>query len=486
MSAPFDIYTRASRAGEGSTTHEAQEREARDFARGKALTVGRVLKDPSKSSSATLDRPTLQEALRRIRSGESGGIIVAYLSRASRDTRQGLDLLDAVRHASGEVYAPNLPDYTTPDGLMQTTIQFAIDTGYRDRKRDELERRKKEAIDAGIPVNSRPAVGLRQREDRRLEPDPKVAPVVREVFERRSRGAGPTDLAEFLEARKVKTSQGSSTWSKQAVYGLIENEIYMGVLVYGKDRRYVNPHACEPIVDAATWRAAQHPNGTPLPRPKSGASDWLLTGIIRCASCRYALQGTTTSRGRRIYRCTRRHAAGQCPDPVRGSAVAADVLERVAVEEFWRLTEDIEAHGRQDTGDLSGLEAALGRAERLLAQIEDPDAQEALGDRYLDVFRQRREARDLAAEELGHARADVQVTELPSVETLRRAWERMSVHERREMLAARFQALSLGSDGVLVVWPTGSGLDLPRRGFKKAPDLVPFPAAPNGARVLAL
>ena len=49
-----DIYTRASRAGDESATHEDQERQARDFARSHGLTVGRVLTDKAKSSSATL------------------------------------------------------------------------------------------------------------------------------------------------------------------------------------------------------------------------------------------------------------------------------------------------------------------------------------------------------------------------------------------------------------------------------------------------
>ena len=90
MALPVDIYTRSGRASEGSSSHEQQEREARDFARAHGLTIGRVLTDRTKSSSGTLDRPVLQEALRRVESGESSGVMVAYLSRASRDTRQGL------------------------------------------------------------------------------------------------------------------------------------------------------------------------------------------------------------------------------------------------------------------------------------------------------------------------------------------------------------------------------------------------------------
>jgi hypothetical protein len=56
---------------------------------------------------------------------------------------------------------------------------------------------------------TRPAVGFRQRDDRRLELDPDAAPVVREGFERRAAGAGPTELAELLQGAGIPTSQGS-------------------------------------------------------------------------------------------------------------------------------------------------------------------------------------------------------------------------------------------------------------------------------------
>jgi site-specific DNA recombinase len=486
MSAPVDIYTRASRAGEGSTTHEDQERQAREYARTHGLKVGRVLRDPTKSSSATLERPVLQEALKRVRSGESGGVVVAYLSRLTRDTRQGLELLDQIKQSGGEVYAPNLPDHMTADGRMLTTIHLAIETGYRDRKGEELERRKREAIENGIPVNTRPAVGLRKRRDKRLEPHPRIAPIVREVFERRAQGEGPTALGKFLESKGVKTSQGSRTWSKQAVHDLLKNKVYMGVLRYGRDDRYVNRDAVPPIVDAATWHAAQHPRGRRLSPTRSEESSWLLTGILRCRACRHCLQGTTTGRGKRIYRCTRRHAAGTCPEPVR---IDADTVEDAAIAAFWALTSDREAEGARDvSGELAGLEAALERAERLLAQLEDPEAQEALGERYLSVFRQRREERDRAAEALGLARADAGAgATLPSLETLRDSWERMSTPDRRELLGLRFHCLSLSRERTLTVYPVGTDVgDLPRRGFKRAPVLEPFPAPPDGARVLAL
>ena len=87
--------------------------------------------------------------------------------------------------------APDAPaDWTSPEGELQAGIVFAFAQYVGKRARACFERAKERAIMAGIPVATRPPVGYRQREDRRLAPDPDVAPVIREVFERRAAGWG--------------------------------------------------------------------------------------------------------------------------------------------------------------------------------------------------------------------------------------------------------------------------------------------------------
>ena len=401
---PHDIYVRVSRAAgrEHLTSPEDQEREARAFAKSKGLSVGIVLPHDLDESGGTMDRPGMQEGLRRVEAGISGGIIVAYLSRASRDTRQGLDLLDQVTRTGGAVYAPNLPDYTTADGRMQTTIQLAIDTGYRDRKAAEFETAKKNAIERGIPVHSRPAVGYRAREDRRLEPDPAVAPVVAKCSERRATGEGPVALGRSSNGAACQTSQGSTTWTKQAVYGLIRNRVYLGELAYGRDRRFVNADAHEAIVDLATWQAAQHPNGRLAPTPLRGLH-YLLTGIIRCAACGYASRARRPAEASGSTAVPAAMPAGFCPAP---ATVDADAAEEAAVSAFWTMTTTSRPKGSPTTaGDLGRLERALERAERALTEWASPDVQDAIGDiaEYGAGLRERRQRRDQAAEELGRA-----------------------------------------------------------------------------------
>src|SRR3954471_19528984 len=94
---PVDIYCRVSAVGgrEHLISPEEQERDARAFAQRRSLTVGQVFVDLNESGG-TLERPGLQRALDRVRAGTSGGIVVAYLSRLSRETSQGLALIEEV------------------------------------------------------------------------------------------------------------------------------------------------------------------------------------------------------------------------------------------------------------------------------------------------------------------------------------------------------------------------------------------------------
>jgi DNA invertase Pin-like site-specific DNA recombinase len=467
---------------------EDQERRAREYAKQEGLTVGVVLPLDIDQSGGKWERPGLQEGLRRVREGVSAGLVAADVDRFTRDAEHGGRLLRELEQAGARFYAPNAPDdMTTPEGEFQIGLWFLLAQLERKRKREGFERAKQNAIARGIPVATRPPVGYRQREDRRLEPDPDTAAVISELFERRARGEGPSALGRFLESRGVKTSQGSSGWSKPAVMSVLQSRVYLGELSYGKDRRYMNPAAHKPLVDLATWEAAQHPNGRRLQSPR-GAGDYMLSGLLRCAACGYSMQATMSGRGKRVYRCVRRHSGGECPQPARAYA---ELVERVAERAFWSLTDDLQAVGHEATADLSGLEVALERAERRLAQAETPEAQDAFGDRWFTVARERREDRDRAAQLLGHARLEhARRAESLPVETLREVWNTGSAADRRELLAARFDLIALrrNSEGALslIAFPLGHGPDgLSRRGFRRNPGLHPIDV-PAGARVLPL
>lgn len=488
---PVDVYVRVSRVGgrEHLISPDEQERRGRELATERGLTVGEVIRDLDESGGKW-ERPGLQRALERVRAGQSGGLIVAWLDRLSRDSEHAHRLVREIHELGGAIYAPDAPsDWTSPEGELQAGIVFTFAQYVRKRARASFERAKENAVAQGIPIHSRPPVGYRKRADRRLEPDPKTAPVVRDVFERRAAGAGPSELADLLTARGVQTSQGSQSWSKQAVASLIASRVYLGEIAYGRDRRFVNARAHEPLVDLATWTAAQHPRGRRLQEARRGG--YALTGLVRCASCGYCLQGTRTSAERgskRRYRCVGRHAGGQCPAPV---SAFADEVEEVAFRLFWQHAETVALRGTamQPDDDRPRLEAELERAERRLAQALTTEAQDAAADAWPELVRARRRARDEAAAQLGAARAEAsRATSAPRVADLRALWPEMSAAERREIIATYFDCFALRrAQGIeIVAFASGSGpIDLSAPGFRREPKLRPIDI-PLDARVATL
>jgi DNA invertase Pin-like site-specific DNA recombinase len=487
---PVDVYVRVSRVGKrkGNSfiSPDEQEQKARRLAADREVAVGKVLTDLDQSGG-TLDRPGLQEALARVRAGTSGGIVVGWLDRLSRDT-EGSRLLRDIAEAGGVVYADDIqPDLQTASGELMVDIWFAFAKYVRKQSRERFEGAKESAIERGVPVMTRAPIGYRKREDRRLESDPKAAPVVREAFEMAASGQGPSAVARLFESRGLASTQGSRSWTRQAAASVIRNRVYLGELAYGKDRRFVNETAHPAIVDLGTWQAAQRAKRAPAP-PRSANPSFLCSSVLRCRSCGYVMVATTNGHGVRSYRCARQHPGGDCPT---GMSIAASKIEPLAEAAFWALTADLRAKATRRPDDrVARLQGSAEAAQQRLTQALSPDVQDAAGDGWAEMVRNRRDERDQALAALTDAKTSVLDSELPDEATLRQAWGAATVTERRELLAARLDCIALRRNGHVeaTVWPKGTiTFELPYRGYKREPRLCPFPAeVPGNVRTLAL
>jgi site-specific DNA recombinase len=479
---PIGLYVRVSRKGDRDDDRfhspREQEERARGLCRARGLVPGPVFADIDVSGATPPDeRPGMHALLEALEAGDLGGIAAYSLDRLSREPAHGDALVRRVTAAGGIILTPDIPDaIDTPTGEFTFGMLMQVARLYRSQAAARFASSKERAIAAGIPVTNRDAVGYRRGEDRRYHPDPRTAPHVLEAFQMRARGAGPTEIGEYLGAQGVQTSQGASTWSRQAVHALLRSRTYLGEIRSGP---YVNPEAHEPLVDEPLWLAAQNPEQRPV-RHRGGSH--LLTGILRCAGCGYSMQGTRTSRGKRIYRCQRRHAGGLCPEPAR---VNADDVEAEVVARFL-ATADLIYERRGQSPDLAPLEGELESAERRLAQVMTDEARDALGDLWAADVKARREARDAAVAALGEARVEpVDEARIDLVRhwrdeaglaTLRGDGEERAVFLdlslKRALLADAFPAIAVHRDGTLDYAPNTEGLS--RRGFRRKPGLNPL------------
>lgn len=180
-------------------------------------------------------------------------------------------------------------------------------------------------IESGVHISPNGFLGYDRDCDKRLVPN-EAAPAVVEAFRRRGRGEGWNGIADYLSDAAPRGD--GREWNGQAVQRLCSKRVYRGEAsrYVGQDVAgrcaIVNKDAHPALVTEAEWQAAQmNPR---LARAKDDKPLPLLSGLIRCAGCRFGMSLGRGPKGERMYRCRERHASGRCPSP---ASVLADVVE---------------------------------------------------------------------------------------------------------------------------------------------------------------
>ena len=187
--------------------------------------------------------------------------------------------------------------------------------------------------EAGNPVRGT-TKATRQKVINRIEVDPQLAPVVREMFQRYVNGAGYVGLAKWLNAvpESVCPRPRSGTWNMPGIRWILSNPIYKGQYEYVRaprtrrttrhpmegtisadrpDLRIVEPELWNLVQQVREEKAALHPRMRGDKRPYSG--------ILRCGVCGTLMGATSWSymrAGERVkvlgYRCTRHIQSRAC------------------------------------------------------------------------------------------------------------------------------------------------------------------------------
>jgi site-specific DNA recombinase len=384
---PLDGYIRVSRVGardktDGFISPDVQEGAiARTGER-----IGReVYMHPPElnRSGGTMDRPTFNKIMERVRTGQSGGLIVYKTDRFARTLLGAVGtLVELGEHKAAFVSAtePAL-DYSTPAGRAFLHQMFTFHEFLRDTLKESWAVSQRFAIERGIHIgpNHNNWLGYDRGEDRRLVPN-EEADIVREAYERAARHDGWQSIADWLN--DVAPKDSGYLWTGLTIKNTLSKRIYRGEAsrFVGQDKEdrgaIVTPDAHPALVDEDTWQAANAPRRPAAGGRKPGQPLPLLSGIVRCAGCRYGLSiGTSPSSGP-TYRCRSKHASGRCPAP--GAAVGRHL--EAYVEEA--VLSQIEGKVRKiaDNTERDEVAAQLERARQDLAGFRaDREARRKLG-----------------------------------------------------------------------------------------------------------
>jgi len=345
------------------------------------------------------DRPELQRLL-----GDLDGIdllVVTRLDRLGRNTRHLLVVLHRLAEAGvGFVSLADSIDTTTPGGRFLQHVLAAVAEFESDIIGGRMSAMMEARARAG-KHHGRLSYGFRL-EGRQLVHDRAEAEVVRRVFAEYVGGASHDQIARGLDADGIRPQRAGS-WARTSIAKLLRNVEYVGE-VRGMDQKVFDGEH-EPIIDTATWQAAQRRRearrgitGTPGRTP---AGRHLFTAEVPLVcECGHRMEPRSDRRKDgslyEVYRCPGKRK-GTCSMPV---ARRTDI-DTEALRYFIRRGLDVDA---TRAAIAEGLNRQIAEARQLRAQAE-LDEQRAT-DRHTRVMRDYQDGH-LDAVDWGEQRTDL-------------------------------------------------------------------------------
>lgn len=220
--APAIGYVRVStdeQAREGISP-AAQEDKIRAYCDLNDIELAEILIDAGESAK-TLERPAMQEALRRIRAGKVGALIVYKLDRLTRSPRDLYMLIDDELNprAIDLISMQEQIDTRTPAGRGMLGVMSVFAQMEREliaeRTREALAHKKRQ----GHRLGTTPYGFVTPEPGAEMEPNADELKAVRMILRRRHSGKSFRAIADELEEKGLSTKRGGK-WYPATVRGV--------------------------------------------------------------------------------------------------------------------------------------------------------------------------------------------------------------------------------------------------------------------------
>ena len=194
-----------------------------------------------------------------------------------RSLKVQLEVIERVEKAGGEIFALDHGKLTngTAATRLSTNMMGAVFQYFAEVTGEKVTAAQARAVARGVLPNSRIVPGYMRGEDGVLVLVPELAAVVREVFQRRDRGATIVELQAFLLERGIERSLAG-------VASMLRSRMYLGEIHFGELH---NPSAHEPIItDRPLFERVQRRT---VSRGRQAKSERLLArlGVLCCGTC---------------------------------------------------------------------------------------------------------------------------------------------------------------------------------------------------------
>lgn len=402
--------------------------------------------DESGSRAKSAWWPTLERAVGSVEAGEYDGIVVWKFGRVARNRLRWATALDRVETAGGVLEsATEQFDTTTSAGRLARGMIAELNAFEAERIGEGWKEAHARRIATGRPASGRARFGYRYDQATKLHvPDPETGPVLADLYRRYVGGESFYNLVRWLNAHGYRTLAGGLWWDRRL------REVMDAGFAAGRFTHLGVEHEGihERLIDEKLWTAYLDSRALRRQAPaRRERSQYLLSGLVRCARCGSPMVASQYRNGPPQYRCKAGKTKG--PTACSGGYVLARYVEAAVLEWLEAIASSVEtaqdaalanrtlrATARSEVERLKRMEV---RAANALTRLAVQDAEHPLP---RDVYRKAHEELSaemlqLSASRLEAEREVRQVVRSPRKVALQllKGWHTTPVHVRRTLLA---------------------------------------------------
>ncbi len=396
----YVIYRRKSSDSEDRQilSLDSQKRELREYAKKEGL---KIVGDFEESQSAYKQgREEFAKVIKMIQDGKADGALVYHISRLARNMTDGGIIIDMLKdevlqevRTPSEIYAKNSGQE------FFLALQFAMSKKSSDDTSEFVRRDLQAKILKGEYPGFAPLGYLNMDKDgkisgkqykfekqealaklnrplKRIEIDPLMGPLVKELFEYCATGQySLARLREITNGWDLVGERSRKMLSKITIYRLLSNPFYYGAILWKGTA--IEPEELpdgrhEPLISRELYNKVQeelHGKRRPVKKKKY----YTYTNFIKCGVCGGNISGMT-AKSITYYRCTKCTGLQYIPETELEEQIVKTIEKMTIDEDFLKLAlEEINKANEREIGNrdliLKKQELALKRCQTKLDNL---------------------------------------------------------------------------------------------------------------------
>jgi DNA invertase Pin-like site-specific DNA recombinase len=394
-------------------------------------------------------RPGWDALMAAARRGEIRHIVCYHEDRALRQPWDLEELLSV-----SDEYGIMLYGRANARDLQDSNDRYAlrIEIAHACRSSDDTSRRltdqKQERAESGLPMGAR-AFGYSKNGMRII---PAEAAIIREIFDRFTKGEMPYAIAADLNRRGIKTAKGCA-WGEATVRRQLKGTRVAGIAVHRGQE--IGTGKWPAIIGRPQWDFAQElltfrNVAAQKQRETRNRRTYILRGLVICGKCGTTMAGCSGT----VYRCSRANRADghKC-----ARSMQAEPLEQFVQDAAIRLLTGLAVNPRRTRT------AAVQVAERDIAEDEQQlrDLHDMWISKEIDTAEYRKDRRDIQARiNANEKKTVVKVKQTSAIADLigpaaKAKWATLSDERKNSVLRFLFSAVIIG-EGTMNRYPAST------------------------------